>query len=72
MSEMVQPIKLRILRSLILSILFLIKHNLKTPRQVVNKKAYDISRKGSHPPSTPTIRHQHNQPQNYYITNHRV
>ena len=53
-------------KNLIIPILFLNQHNCILSRQVVYKKAYDISRKGSHPHSTPTL------PQNLNITNHRV
>ena len=53
-------------RNLIISILFLIQHNCILSRAVVYKKAYDISRKGSHPRPTPT-----NQ-QNHKNTNPRV
>ena len=54
-------------RNLIISIFSPIQHNCIISRQVVYKKAFDISRKGSHPHPTPTIRHQ-----NHNITNHRV
>ena len=37
----------QIKRNLIVSIFFLIKHNFVHPRQVVYRKAYDISRKAS-------------------------
>ena len=53
-------------RNLIISILFLIQHNRILSRRVVYKKAFDISRKGSHPLPTPT-----NQ-QNHKNTNPRV
>ena len=45
-------------------------HNFTT--EVVYKKAYDISGKGSHPHPTPIIRYQHNHPQNHNITSQRV
>ena len=44
----------QIKRNLIISILFLIQHNYILSRQVVYKKAFDISRKGSHQ----VVRHQ--------------
>ena len=50
----------------IISFLFLIHHNCILPRLVVYKKAYDISRKGSHPRPTPTTQ------QNHENTNPRV
>ena len=53
-------------RNLMISILFLIKYNCILPRLVVYKKAYDISRKGSHPRPTPTTQ------QNDKNTNPRV
>ena len=56
----------QIKRNLIISILFLIPHNCILSRLVVYKKAYDISRKGSHPRPTPTTQ------QNHKNTNPRV
>ena len=53
-------------RNLIISIFFPIEHNYILSRIVVYKKAYDISRKGSHPRPTPTTQHNHKN------TNHRV
>ena len=46
--------------------LFLIQHNCILSRAVVYKKAFDISRKGSHPRPTPTTQ------QNHKNTNPRV
>ena len=56
----------QIKRNLIISILFLNQNNCILSRQVVYKKAYDISRKGSHPHPTPTSQRNHKN------TNHRV
>ena len=56
----------QIKRSLLISILFLIHYNCILSRLVVYKKAYDISRKGSHPRPTPTTQ------QYYKNTDHRV
>ena len=56
----------QIKRNLIISILFLIQHNRILSRAVVYKKAFDISRKGSHPRPTPTTQ------QNHKNTNPRV
>ena len=53
-------------RNSIFSILFLIQHNCILSRAVVYKKAFDISRKGSHPRPTPTTQ------QNHKNTNPRV
>ena len=52
--------------NLIISILFLMQHNRILSRLVVHKKAFDISRKRSHPRPTPTTQ------QNYKNTNPRV
>ena len=56
----------QIKRNLIISILFLFQHNRILSRLVVYKKAFDISRKGSHPRPTPTTQ------QNHKNTNPRV
>ena len=56
----------QIKRNLTISILFRIQHNHILSRLVVYKKAYDISRKGSHPRPTPTTQ------QNHKNTNPRV
>ena len=56
----------QIKRNLIISSLFLIQHNSILSRLVVYKKAYDISRKGSHPHPTPITQ------QNHSIINPRV
>ena len=53
-------------KNLINSILLLIQYNCTLSRLVVYKKAYDISRKGSHRRLTPTTQ------QNHSITNPRV
>ena len=53
-------------RNLIISILLLIQHNYILSRAVVYKKAFDISRKGSHPRPTPITQ------QNHKNTNPRV
>ena len=45
---------------------YLIQRNLIISRLVVYKKAFDISRKGSHPHPTPSSQ------QNHKNTNHRV
>ena len=56
----------QIKRNLIFSILFLIQYNCIFSRLVVYKKAFDVSRKGSHPDPTPTTQ------QNHKNTNPRV
>ena len=56
----------QIKRNLIISILFVIHYNCILSRLVVYKKAYDISRKGSHPRLTSTTQQNHNN------TIHRV
>ena len=51
----------------IISILFLIQHNFIFSRLSSLQKAYDISRKGSHPRPTPNYQTRHHN-----LTNHRV
>ena len=46
-------------RNFIISLSFLIQDNCILSRQVVSKKAIDISRKGSHPHPTPTSQRNH-------------
>ena len=62
----VKIINLEYISNFIISFLFLIHHNRILSRAVVYKKAFDISRKRSHPRPTPTTQ------QNHKNTNPRV